>query len=368
MRSLTAHALATGIALLAVTASLAAITDKPRAALYPRARITLTQVHPVHAALNVECERCHVNTKSSRWASERLAPRMKDCQSCHPEVEGATALTPVTPTCRKCHGPLPDNASPVPGFYPQPLIRFSHAAHASTSCADCHQPQKASSAVPSLPAMRQCYDCHRRRPGRAECRVCHLVKADGRLNTNLAGRTLKPPTWLIGPNHEPGWAGDHAVTAGSASKLCGSCHEPQSCQDCHSGARRLTNLHPGDWIRTHGTATRFDNPHCQGCHRTQSFCLTCHRRAGVATDSPAATKPKIGAGRAHGTTTVPELMRRARKDITACVACHTESSCIDCHALVNPHPASWRRRCAKIAPRAEAACRKCHTEGADRCQ
>jgi hypothetical protein len=353
---------------LVVAATFAAASPKARSLLFPAARVPLVEVHPAHQKSKIDCDRCHAKAKSSAWASERLSPRMPNCEPCHAEVKGVTAATPVNPTCRKCHGALANDRPPVPGFYPQPLVRFSHKAHGTSSCASCHQGSSDTAAAPSMPTMRQCYDCHKKRRGAADCRRCHLAQGDGRLNTRLSGAVLLPPTWLLGPNHGSGWAGDHAITAGSRSSLCGACHGEKFCSECHSGARRPRNLHPGDWLRTHGTATRFDNPHCQGCHRTQSFCLTCHRRAGVATDSPAATMPKQGAGRTHGTTPVSELMRRGKKNITACVACHTESSCIDCHSIVNPHPASWQHRCSKIAPRAESACRKCHVEGADRCR
>lgn len=352
---------------LAVAAAATMASQRPRSALFPAARKSVVQVHATHLEKSVACDRCHPGAQSSAWASERLAPRMSDCESCHPEVTGVTAATPVTDTCRKCHGPLKEGQTPRPGFYPQPLVRFSHKAHGASTCASCHPSGEDVHSSPSLPSMRQCYDCHKKRTGAADCRRCHLVQGDGRLRTRLDGVLLQPPPWIIGPNHGSGWAGEHAATAGHRSSLCGACHSNKFCQDCHSGALRPRNLHPGDWIGTHGTATRFDNPRCQGCHRTQSFCLTCHRRAGVATDSPSATRPRQGAGRLHGTTSVSELMRRGKKNITACVSCHTESSCIACHSLVNPHPASWKHRCSKLGPRSETACRKCHLQGSDRC-
>jgi hypothetical protein len=332
-------------------------------ALLPAASFPVADPHPLHPPGEPGCAVCHPEAEGSRWASDRLAPRMERCAPCHPAAAGVAPATAVTPECRKCHTRLGPNERPAPALIPRPNVRFSHAAHRGEGCASCH-PRAAAAAPRSgerdVMGMPGCLECHRGLPGkRAACRTCHLVHADGRMVTRVGGAVLTPPSWLDGPSHGPEWVGTHAARAGADSRSCASCHREKECQDCHTGRLRPARVHPGDWIAAHGLSTRLDNPSCRSCHRTQSFCLGCHRRSGVAPDSPAAARPP-GSGRYHGGMAVRDICRRARYDIVGCASCHSEGSCIRCHARIDPHPAGWSRRCGPLARRNQGACVKCH--------
>jgi hypothetical protein len=338
-------------------------------ALLPSGKAAVRQVHELHGKNSPSCNKCHPKVARSRWASERLVPRMEDCVDCHPAADNVTLHTPVTDECRTCHGKLKKDERPIRGDYPRPNIRFSHKAHQGghASCTECHP--RAAAGLPrgesrDLMGMRKCYFCHIRGKGSTECRTCHLVHRDGKLVTKYKTARLTPPTWLVGPNHGVEWAGQHARTAGADSSMCANCHREKFCSDCHSGKLRPRNIHPGDWITAHGVSTRLNNPRCRGCHRKQSFCLGCHRRSGVASDSPKHARPEGGAGRYHKGMENRTLMRRAKHDITTCVSCHSEGSCITCHQRQKPHPPGWSRKCAKVAARNPNACAKCHSGGA----
>lgn len=335
--------------------------------IFPLPRRASTQAHVKCPETKKSCITCHPKATSSKWASERLIPKMADCAKCHPAAQNATLMSPLTAECRACHQTLGKDNMPVRSDYRRPNLRFSHAAHKNMSCAFCH-PRSAAGAPPSATLdvidMKGCFSCHSSAP----CRTCHITNKDGRMITDFGKGKLTPPAWLRGKSHGTEWKGTHAAQAGRDSKFCASCHRESFCRDCHSGARRPRNVHPGDWLTSHGVSTRLDNPRCKSCHRAQSFCITCHRRAGVAPDSPENAKP-TGMGRYHKGMNTQTLMRRAKHDILTCAACHHESSCVTCHIRYNPHPPNFSRRCKPLVARNRNACAKCHTDNvAERCK
>ncbi|MFO8071554.1 MAG: cytochrome c3 family protein [Polyangia bacterium] len=349
---------------LATTLVAGAVSPRgPSKALLPPARPSVREVHQLHEPGNPPCATCHPRAASSRWASDRLGPEMETCADCHPEAEGVTPLTEPSAACRECHLGLARKERPRPGLVLRPNVRFSHAAHGGRDCAECHPRAAAGEArgpVRDVAGMRSCYACHEDdRRASAECRTCHLVEADGKLVTRISGEVLTPPAWLAGSNHGPDWKGRHARAAGRDSSDCAACHRESFCRDCHGGGRRPRDVHPGDWLAGHGVGIRMDNPHCRSCHRSQSFCISCHRRSGVAPDSPAEKRPP-GSGGYHRGIATEQVCRRARHDITSCVSCHSEGSCIRCHGTIRPHPPGWSRRCAPLARRNHRACAKCH--------
>lgn len=346
----------------AALGSNAAGGDGPAPLLLGDARPAVVDVHGAKGHLKLKCEKCHASARTSRWASDRLIPSMSLCGDCHGAARGITVFSEATGDCEYCHGAV-DAARPGRGDYPRPDFRFSHKAHAGNGCVTCHPAsgaRRSGGKGRDVVGMRTCFDCHEKKGrGLSQCRTCHLVHGDGRMVTRFGDKLLTPPVWLKGLTHGADWVQVHAPAAGADSDYCASCHRETECQSCHSGRLRSKNVHPGDWISAHGVSTRMDNPRCTGCHRAQSFCITCHRRSGVAPDSPSGTKP-LGSSSFHNGVAPEKICRRARTDITACVSCHSESSCIRCHATINPHPAGFSRRCKPLAAKNQAACVKCH--------
>ena len=331
--------------------------------MIPKGNSCVKDVHAVHLSPKIACAKCHPKAEKSGWASDRLVPDMADCGPCHSEVNGISVFSRPNDSCNKCHTKISSNKLPVRSEYPRPNIRFSHKSHKDIGCSDCHLAAGGKTATgPGLDVigMKTCYACHNKRPGAStKCRTCHLTHSDGRMITQLNGKLLTPPNWLAGNTHGENWAGSHAAKAGADSAFCSSCHRDKFCQDCHTGRLRPRNIHPGDWVASHGINTRMGNPNCAGCHRSQTFCITCHRRTGVAPDSPYRTKA-ANSGNYHKAKSPAQICKRARYDITSCVSCHSESSCIKCHVAINPHPAGWSKRCKPLASRNQRACAKCH--------
>jgi hypothetical protein len=334
-------------------------------ALLPESAPSIRDAHAAHPPGKPACAACHPKAASSGWASDRLAPTMDACAACHPEAAGATATSRVTDACRRCHTEFGADGAPLPGDVPRPNIRFSHRAHVKMGCAACHPAAAAGRRAaegPDVVGMRTCYACHAETDRTlAECRTCHLVHPDGRMITQFGDELLTPPGWLKGETHGADWRGNHAVLAGADSGYCAECHQESFCRGCHAGRIRPRDVHPGDWLSAHGVSTRMDNPRCRTCHRSQSFCIGCHRRAGVAPDSPPNARAQ-GAEPYHRGVSPEQICRRARYDIEACVSCHSESSCVTCHATINPHPAGFSHRCKPLARRNQRACVKCHSD------
>ncbi|MBN2716199.1 MAG: hypothetical protein JXX14_10120 [Deltaproteobacteria bacterium] len=246
-------------------------------------------------------------------------------------------------------------------------IRFNHDVHQTQPCQSCH-PKDTAGRLDDM-AMKDCYPCHQKQKRTlSACRTCHLVYPDGRMKTRIRDLVLIPPDWLKGPTHGMDWTGNHARIAGSDSRFCANCHRETDCSDCHAGRRRQKNIHPADWLNAHGQNATMDNPRCMGCHRSQSACLSCHRRAGVAPDSPGNRRGARPA-RYHGNASPEKICRRARTNIAACASCHSEQSCTTCHTAINPHPVGFSRRCRTLAQKNRRACAKCHTDDvAQRCK
>ncbi|MBN2525629.1 MAG: hypothetical protein JXR76_04485 [Deltaproteobacteria bacterium] len=243
-------------------------------------------------------------------------------------------------------------------------IRFSHSAHQTQPCESCH-PGDDKGNLENI-SMRQCFGCHQKAKRKIDtCRTCHLVHPDGRMKTHLGERVLIPPAWLKGPTHGIDWAGNHATVAGSDSKFCANCHRETECSSCHTGRMRPKKIHPADWVNTHGNQSSIDNPRCTGCHRQQQFCLSCHRRTGVAPDAPTSRR-QSKPSKYHGNASPKKICRRARSNISACASCHSESSCTTCHSVINPHPVGFSRRCKPLVKKNKRACAKCHHDDVEK--
>jgi hypothetical protein len=133
----------------------------------------------------------------------------------------------------------------------------------------------------------------------------------------------------------------------------------------------------------HAVAAQQNDPNCSTCHRAQSFCLGCHQRVGVTLSGPYANF--AGRGRFHppkavwtdGARSPQHHAWEARRNLSACVSCHTEQDCTICHATRaagssasgsgagvsnagSPHPPGFRTKCRSALRRNARSCLVCH--------
>jgi hypothetical protein len=152
-------------------------------------------------------------------------------------------------------------------------------------------------------------------------------------------------------------------------------------------------FHPGDFVSLHPPLAKADSLSCNGCHRDQSFCLSCHQRLGVSHVTNFDRRGPIGsprmgtAQRFHPDGWVTPVGGRSRnlhgfhaqRNIRQCASCHSERTCTEsCHRTgslrnaagelgqgISPHgsPADWLARCATMYARNRRVCYKCHLAG-----
>lgn len=353
--------------------------------VYPQQRIALHFDHAGHAARGLSCAACHQLAERSDQASDRLLPRGKACDRCHGSDHGHVQVQAgpgKQGACSTCH----EQASVSDGLWrmhiPTPQMRFSHRAHARNdiACERCHEgvQRVALATREHLPSMGLCFECHRASQplhGRAStaCATCHLSHSGGRLQTDLPTGKLLPPRWLGGAEHTALFRLNHGAVAANDSRFCASCHTEAQCSACHDGRVRPRDVHPNDYLSMHATDARLDSNRCSSCHRETSFCKQCHLRAGVTMSGP--SWQRRSQGRFHAP---PELFSagpinsqhhslEARRNLGACVSCHTESDCVMCHGarrggggMVSPHGAGFSGRCASALARNPRPCLVCH--------
>ena len=331
--------------------------------------------HPAHRALR--CVRCHVRAGTSTNSRDSLRPPETACAECHAEsIDRAQAHT--SERCGLCHAgyvPPPAELIPAPAAA-LPRLRFSHRAHVQRAmrCLSCHAGADRDDGR-HLPTMRECFTCHAP-PGLgpsaaapSTCDTCHLADPDGVLRTRFADGWMNPPAWMSDMRHDAEWIVRHRWIGADRGSLCQSCHRESDCTDCHDGRVRPRGVHPGDFLSTHVSHARRDQPRCASCHTYARFCLECHSRLGLA---PISAPDVRGLRRYHP---APEAWTRgpnlhaieARRSLSSCVSCHAESDCVVCHgsrglggAGLSPHPPGFANGCATPLAQNARACVTCH--------
>lgn len=349
-----------------------------RSPLYPEPAPALRFSHARHAALGVECLRCHAGARASRSAVDLLLPTEATCRECH-RIDRAA---PSVEACGACHRSFSAAAPVVRVSALPPALKHSHAAHAALPCQRCHAPSSASGFgdTPALPAMVSCLSCHRELAGATRCTECHLAAPSGRIDTTLgffAGApnrpSLRPRGALFGDGHGPGFANDHRAAAARAEPTCGACHDDSFCSDCHAGVVRPLSFHPDDYLGVHAIEARRAVSECSTCHRVQSFCVGCHERVGVSARAAAEWTPSqpfhpLGWAASERGPTQNRHAREARRNVSACASCHREDECLPCHGAdagglaISPHPSWWRgsTQCRALDRANRRMCLRCH--------
>ncbi len=359
-------------------------------AVYPAQEIPLRFTHDRHLKLNLSCDRCHANAATSKRAADLLIPTGAACDECHGKQHPRPADEPAR--CEMCHTQVEGQVEGKPRLtasvrMPRPLLHFNHELHTrrGSDCKDCHDMTNVRlGSVLQLPTEASCLTCHDGFTATDRCGACHPSGSDGRLLMRAQDDRTLPAliprgasSW--GAAHDLAFVEDHAVAAKSGGKLCNSCHDDAFCIDCHDGPIRPMRIHAGDYMTLHAQDSRAAVSDCSSCHRTQTFCQGCHDRVGFGErttgefgvggtldfhPSDWSGPPGMPQGHAHA----------AQRNIGTCVSCHTEDSCLACHATtgaatpgldVSPHGPDFARsaRCDALAGHNRRVCLRCHAPG-----
>ncbi len=392
-------------------------SSKPSGIIYPPVAIPVMFDHAQHARLGVTCEKCHAAAVASTSVTDDLMPTEAACRDCHKidrtQPQKAVPQGQPAARCIACHvgwagtEPL---SEPPGAFLPPANLKFNHKLHVArgVGCELCHatvSTSTAASPVSELPMMALCLGCHDGKQATARCGACHLTLPDGRLKVEFpvsggAGsavvpepgvRKLVPSGSLRGFDaHTLGFRTNHKQ-AGRDEGYCLTCHRRNECVDCHGGVVRPFDIHPSDYVSLHAMDARRNTPDCSSCHRNQSFCVGCHQRTGVASDpegglpgrqprNPFGTGTQVkrfhppgwardASGAVIATPGPASHSLAAKRNITACVSCHREQTCLECHstdptrgAHFDPHGPGFAGslKCRSLAARNQRACLKCH--------
>ena len=363
----------------------------PSPVIFPDQYLPLNFNHKLHVEeAGFDCVDCHDTAASSEHSRTNLLPPEETCLGCHivgePPEEGVPGGT-----CETCHiaykAVFPEGAdesetnqvsNPPPHVViPPPNIKMNHKVHvdAGIDCATCHK-QTAEVEIAtrdnSLPVMGTCLTCHDGTKASLECVTCHETTSVGRMKVDFGAQgMLRPSGRYFGDTHDAAFLKDHAALARARGDYCTNCHSQSFCNDCHSGALRPGRVHPSNWILIHPTRARGNDMACSSCHRSQTFCTSCHERVGVTLANANFPKDRL---RFHpaGWLNTPGAPRgpnhhgfQAQRNIRTCASCHVENDCISCHATgtlnVNPHPIGFKSTCKNRMRANPQTCYKCHT-------
>ena len=353
--------------------------------LLSHASLGIEAHHETHVVQkSIGCTACHEQAHTSSSSRDLLLPSSDACLACHPE---ATCTGPVKEACRSCHSGKPRSILSARFEHAKKaVIRFDHEKHTpwmKGGCTACHalDPAKPDARNPLLPSMQACIGCHPHDKAFASdvCMPCHTKTKKGTLDLAPGGKVLTPPAWMHGADHDGVWVLTHAPAAATRPGLCAACHTDQDCASCHAGKVKPESIHPGDWLSFHPVSAGLGELRCSACHSYQAFCVTCHRKAGVAWDSPSALGVPAGdVFHPQGWYSLGGPSKhavQARKNLSSCVSCHTENDCITCHSSsstfsVSPHPPQglWLDKCRVLAKKNPTSCLKCHPSVPTQCK
>jgi len=309
--------------------------------------------HWQHRALFPSCTGCHAGATDP---GRPLYPAAADCAECHDgAIEQRVAWSPPA-------GPHPGN------------LRFTHVGHAADStlaCASCHTARGEQRMRVRRAVVENCLDCHGVRTAHLDapdgaCATCHLPLA------RAAGLTRADVAEFDAPDshRRPDFSREHGRLAkagkNAVAASCATCHARDFCLECHVNGPEEATIQalapdsralaltaelkaPGShstptWLSRHGGAVGRSGQACATCH-TQESCLACH----AGTPAVAAKLASAGPGRAPGARTTRIRPASHGADFSelhaqpasarpqSCAGCHARSECLSCH---RPDPAA----------------------------
>ncbi len=286
-----------------------------------------------------------VNHRSETWSADHgtiASKQAEGCANCHTQ-----------PSCQSCH--RGSNAAaviarlpmPAPGVAPGVVLRVARvdtgltfarlpargATHGDTILVKAH-PLGFAMQHKSVAASGRvdCLGCHEQR----QCATCH------------EGSGSKV--------HPAGFATQHKSTAASGRLDCLGCHEQRQCTTCHegSGSKRY---HALDFVARHAAVAYGQDQNCTSCHRTETFCRSCHEKTNITVSGA-----RTGAVHTGQPLWLLQHGQAARQGMTGCTTCHQQRDCLRCHAStglkVNPHGQNFDA--SRMSARNKIMCLTCH--------
>lgn len=264
--------------------------------------------HSFHAfEVGAECADCHLGAAESELATDNLLPAMETCYNCHNEDDT---------DCSVCHT-NPDEAGEYYRIIDY-IGKFPHSLHvnAGADCQSCHTGIFENEDQMHLPAKETCNNCHEAPDLSFEkggCELCHSSDFN-----------------LLPSSHTVVWNKNHGMENQFDNNSCAHCHQTSYCQNCHQGDNLDREVHPLNFVNSHGILAKGNKENCTTCHQEQSFCMDCHSIRMVMPKNHSManwSNTKAGDGGRHG--------KAALYDFEYCLSCHNDVNsdiiCANCH-------------------------------------
>ena len=314
--------------------------------------------HAKHARLFPACTSCHVGAAS---AGRSVWPDAATCATCHDGVIQRRVAWQVPESLRT-------------------NLRFDHLTHqrATTvrqvaggkpapTCMDCHSVSGTKWMTVQPPVVARCFACHGLASAHfaapdTACATCHLPLAQATRLTRADVAAIDTP-----PSHRvPAFriASGHGAQAkapgGGVAASCATCHARDFCLTCHVDApeqptvlalaqdERATAIHvllaappshaAPDFLERHGGRVRAEQRQCATCH-TQESCLACHAGTPRVAAALFTRSPERGVGAviirrpplSHGARFTEQHAELASARAATCAGCHVRADCLACH-------------------------------------
>jgi len=340
--------------------------------------IAALRLLPVLLAIPFLFQQGHAQTRDrfDHWQHRDLFPK---CTSCHAGVQDqAQTIWPQPAACADCHdGVITETVRwRPPSDPPATNLRFTHRAHAEAvgrttradsllDCRSCHAEPGADRMQVRLAVAQNCLDCHGIRAPHLEapdssCATCHVPLAQAVRLTRADVSEFPVPQSHNAREFELEGHGRLAKGTSPVSAACATCHARDFCSECHVNAPEVAAIQAlapdprslaiesklkaprshadPAFLRRHGSDVRQPATACATCH-TQESCLACH--AGKPT--VALALPASGPGRGKGAVIHRERPASHGGDFAdlhgpaadarpaTCSGCHVRSQCLDCH-------------------------------------
>lgn len=292
------------------------------------------------------CSTCHDKVKVHEHGMTEVA-----CLSCHQFIREGKAGDPGATGCPTCHsGKPPQPGQTITSTATKPIT--AAVVHGNVNaCRLCHEPHR-----PDPANRRQgsdCGSCHKRVvdqhveasiPAHRNCEECHAVHGP---------RPKTPELCVRCHSDELGKASEGKLAA--RHQGCSGCHKAHTfrpkvgqCSECHKPVQSVVSSWNSDAHRN-----------CLNCHTAHdgknpaSACPTCHQ-----------------AQRAHGheKCTVCHEPHTDKSSVKACSACHQPVFERIAGSKVEQHRACGSCHATHAAPRAPARCAACHGKIAEQTQ
>ncbi len=349
-----------------------AATDRPvlgREVVYPAGFSNLVFSHASHKTL--DCNTCHEIAGQSTQSGDRLLPSEEKCAACHAKEVRTSPTDMGNERCGFCHNDWDASGKNLPGRVREVRANlvFNHKVHVERmiDCRSCHQGLDDDARPDHLPSEALCLACHQSNSPGFRCATCHPALPSGMLQTTFHERRLMPTRGSL--NHLDQWTRRHVRESRTDRRSCDACHTPSSCDRCHDGVLKPLAIHPPNYVMLHPIEARKNQPNCQSCHRYSSFCQQCHQRMGVSSELE--TRP--GRVQYHPTgwdactRTANHHSFQAKRNLSACVSCHSEKSCLRCHKAgsacggsFNIHGHMSAEQLSRMQKKNPRTCKKCH--------